>query len=120
MGSPLSPLYKSHINCRHRGRAVRAVTAVAVNCEAPLHRQPATSPSMLISLLTASGLAPIVRQAESNWAQLRNEYTDMLPGSYPLRKYMVCVAGLKHHIVDIRDHVTRRDGQTTNKQRRGD
>ena len=28
--------------------------------------------------------------------------------------YGLC--GLKHHIVDIRDHVTRRDGQTTNKQ----
>ena len=28
--------------------------------------------------------------------------------------YGLC--GLKHHIVDIRDHVTRRDGRTTNKQ----
>ena len=28
--------------------------------------------------------------------------------------YGLC--GLKHHIVDIRDHVTRRDEQTTNKQ----
>ena len=28
--------------------------------------------------------------------------------------YGLC--GLKHHIVEIRDHVTRRDGRTTNKQ----
>ena len=32
--------------------------------------------------------------------------------------YGLC--GLKHHIVDIRDHVTRRDGQTTNEQTRED
>ena len=28
--------------------------------------------------------------------------------------YGLC--GLKHHIVDIRDHVTRRDGRTTNNE----
>ena len=36
-----------------------------------------------------------VNQTTVNWAQLSNKYrandTDMLPGSYPHRKYMVCM-----------------------------
>ena len=40
--------------------------------------------------------------------------TDMLSGSYPGRKYMVCIV-MKHHIVEMRRGVTNA-GRQTNEQ----
>ena len=57
-------------------------------------------------------------QTTVNWAQLSNRYvgTNMLPGSYPHRKYMVCMLG---NIIQWRweDMLPMRDKQrTTNEQ----
>ena len=57
------------------------------------------------------------KQETVNWAQLSNRRyvdTDMLPGSYPHRKYIGLYAR-KHHEVEMRENVTDA-GQTTNNQ----